>query len=256
VGGAPSVPRAIIGDMPDRNDHQLADDLIATLTAARGIERDLIGGLPPQTRDVPGPDGGWSPKDVQAHLTAWKARQTERLAAARRGEVVASLPEEEIDRVNAGQYEARAGWSWSDVADEADRVAEDFAAALRAIEEETLTSAEPLLGGSMGNGASHTLEHLAPLARDHGREGRVLAFANELEEIVGRSALPDSDKGVFLYNQACFHALGGRLDAARGLLPEAFRLRPDLVAFAPQDADLAELHGELQQMGGAHPVNH
>ena len=71
------------------------------------------------------------------------------------------------------------------------------------------------------------LEHLPALALAHGKEERVLALAREVEGIIRGSAFPDGDKGVFLYNQACFHALGGRLEEARALLPEAFRVRPD-----------------------------
>lgn len=229
-------------------DPRLADDLIATLTAARAAERDVLGGLPPEVRSAPGTDGGWSPKDVQAHLTAWKARQAGRLAAARRDEVIAPTASSEIDRINAEQHAARADWPWADVEAEADWVTEELAGELRGIDVELLVSSEPLLGGAMGNGASHTLEHLARLGAEHDMQPRVLAFAAELEAIIRDSPMPASEKGVFLYNQACFHSLGGRLDAARGLLPDAFGLRPDLIEFAPRDADLAALRGELQAL--------
>jgi hypothetical protein len=42
-----------------------------------------------------------------------------------------------------------------------------------------------------------------------------------------------------------FHALGGRLDAARGLLRLALADREDLRAFAPGDPDLIALRDEL-----------
>jgi hypothetical protein len=56
---------------------------------------------------------------------------------------------------------------------------------------------------------------------------------------------------VFLYNQACFHELGGRLDEARALLPEAFRARPDLTEWAQQDSDLEALRGGLAALATA-----
>jgi DinB family protein len=222
----------------------LQNDIVATLRAARQAEREIIGSLPEDVRLAPGPDGGWSPKDIQAHLSSWKTRQAERHAAARRGEEIPP-PDDDFDAINAELHAARADWSWSAIEEEADQVTDRLVAEIEATDLETLLGNERLLGGTMGNGASHALEHLPPLARAHGMDDRALALAREIEAIVRASAFPDSDKGVFLYNQACYHALGGRLEEARTLLPEALTLRPDLREWSEQDSDLAALRGEL-----------
>jgi hypothetical protein len=227
----------------------LQDDIVATLRAARQAERDVIGTLPEDVRLAPGPDGGWSPKDIQAHLTSWKALQAQHHAAARRGEELPTAGEE-IDATNAEFHAARAEWSWASVEEEADQVTEQLMAAIHDTDLETLLGNERLLGGTMGNGAAHTLEHLPPLAGAHGTGEQVLALAREIEGIVRASAFPDPDKGVFLYNQACFHALGGRLDVARAMLPEALALRPDLTEWSQQDPDLAVLREEQKGPGG------
>lgn len=219
---------------------RLQDDIVATLRAARRAEREIIGTLPEEVRLAPGPDGGWSPKDIQAHLSSWKARQAQRHGAARRGEELPP-PDEDLDAINAELHAARAEWSWASVEEEADQVSEELIAAIQATDLETLLGNERLLGGTMGNGASHGLEHLPPLARAHGKEERILDLARELEERVRASAFPDRDKGIFLYNQACFHALGGRLDVARTLLPEALAMSPDLSEWSQQDPDLVAL---------------
>lgn len=225
-------------------ERRLQDDIAATLRAARAAELEVIGTLPAEVRLAPGPDGGWTPKDIQAHLTLWKAAQADRHLAARRGEPL-EAPAEDIDAVNAGLYASRADWTWEAIAAEAEEVTQRLIDEILATDLEILLGNERLLGGTIGNGASHALEHLPALAREHGNEDRVIALSREVEGIIRGSAFPDPDKGAFLYNQACFHALGGRLDEARALLPEAFRLRPDLIEWAPQDSDLEALRDEL-----------
>ena len=231
---------------------RLQDDIVATLVAARAAERDLIGSLPEQVRLAPGPDGGWTPKDIQAHLSLWKARQAARHAAAQRGEEI-EPPDEDLDATNAELYASRADWSWDAIAAEAEAVTDQLIAEIQATDLATLTGNERVLGGTMGNGASHTLEHLQALAHAHGKDERVLALAHEVEDIIRASGFPDSDKGVFLYNQACFHALAGRLDEARALLPEAFKSRPDLAEWAQQDTDLEALGDELPALASPKP---
>jgi hypothetical protein len=76
-------------------------------------------------------------------------------------------------------------------------------------------------------------------------EDRVTAFVDEVERAVRGSQLPDRDRGAGIYNTACFHARRGRLQRAMPLLSEAFRIRPDLVHWARQDRDLAELRDEI-----------
>jgi hypothetical protein len=224
---------------------RLQDDIVATLRAARQAERDIIGTLPAEVLLAPGPDGGWSPKDIQAHLTSWKARQAQRHAAAGRGDELPAA-DEDLDAINAELHAARADSSWASVEEEADHVTDELMAAIHATDLEILLGNERLLGGTMGNGASHALEHLPPLARAHGSAQQVLTLAREVEEIVRASAFPDGDKGIFLYNQACFHALGGRLDLARSLLPEALTLSPDLTEWSREDPDLAALRDGLE----------
>lgn len=224
---------------------RLQDYITRTLRASRSAEADIIGAMPADVRDGQPIDGGWSPKDIQAHLTGWKERQAERFAAARLGELVDG-PAEDLDAINAELHASRADWRWDQIADEAEQVTARLIAEIETTDLATLTGSPRLLGGSMGNGASHSMEHLARLARIAGVGGeRVLSFARDLEATIRTSAFPDADKAIFIYNQACYHALAGRLDEARALLPEAFSLRPDLVEWAHQDSDLAKIRDEL-----------
>jgi hypothetical protein len=100
----------------------------------------------------------------------------------------------------------------------------------------------------MGNGPSHDLQHLPAIARISGTEQRVGELNGRLGAIAERGAFPERDAGTLIYNLACWASLDGKLDSARRLLTRAFRLRPDLIEYAPTDSDLAALHGELEQL--------
>ena len=57
----------------------------------------------------------------------------------------------------------RAGWSWLQVAQDAETTTQDLLAEIVAASDETLT--EPRITGAvLGNGSEHTLTHLAPIA--------------------------------------------------------------------------------------------
>jgi hypothetical protein len=156
----------------------------------------------------------------------------------------------ETDEVNAELQAARADWSWPQIAAEADELSERLKAEIRAAGSAMLLASGGLIGGIFGNGGSHAMTHFGWLVdADIGvHEARVAAFVDEQERLIDVDALPDSDRGVGLYNLACAHAVAGRLDRARPLLRVAFRLRPDLAEFAREDADLVELREELPSL--------
>ena len=228
---------------------RLVDDLVEMLSLMREAERDVLDGLDPAVRDRPLREGDWSPKDHQAHLSAWKGRQADRLAAARSGAELEPW-EDEDDVVNARLQARTADWGWDAVTAEAEAVHDRLIGELRAADPDLIRSGDRLLDGTYGNGVFHAQQHFGwLLAADIGLdEARVDAFIEDTEQLVRRAALSDRDRGTALYNTACFHALAGRLDRARPLLREAFVLRPDLVEWAGQDGDLERLRPELEAL--------
>ena len=234
------------------DDDPLIAALIEQLEVMRVAERDIFGSLDADVRDRPMRPNDWSPKDHQAHLTAWKGIQAERIRAISRGEVPPSSGRE-TDEVNAELQATRADWSWAQIAAEADEVSERLEAEIKAAGPAILLASGGLIGGIFGNGGSHAMTHFGWLVdADIGvDEARVAAFVDDQERLIDVEALPDSDRGVGLYNLACAHAVAGRLDRARPLLHGAFRLRRDLAEFAREDADLVELHGEMASLAGS-----
>jgi hypothetical protein len=227
-------------------DEPLVALLIAQLRQMREAERDLFGALDSTVRDAPMRPGDWSPKDHQAHLTAWKARQADRIEAMRGGHAYPT-DDRETDEINAELQATRADWPWGRIVAEADEVSSRLEAEIRAAGSALLLESGRLVGGIFGNGPFHAATHFGWLAdaRIGLDEARLAAFIETEEELLNATALPDSDRGTGLYNLACVHALAGRLDRARSLLHDAFRLRPDLVEYALGDADLAALAEEL-----------
>lgn len=236
----------IMGDEP------LVAALVEQLEAMRAAERDVFGALNPEIRDRPMRPGDWSAKDHQAHLTAWKKIQSERIQAAARGEQLAA-DARETDERNAELQALRADWPWDKIVREADETSDQLVADIRAAGTELLTSREGMVGQIYGNSASHATTHFIWLS-DAGigvDTGHVAAFLDDHERQLKDAPLADYDRAVGLYNVACAHALAGRLDRARALLPGAFRLRPDLAEFAREDPDLVALRDELGSLSGA-----
>jgi hypothetical protein len=232
---------------------QAIDSLVALLRVTREAERDVFGALGQEVRDGALRPGDWSPKDHQAHLTAWKARQANRYAAARSGEEPGQTPDGETDAINAELQAARADWTWDAVNEEAETVSERLIREISATTPETFARYDQLMGGTFGNGPFHAMQHFGWLeeANIGIDSGRVAAFIEELRAVVDQGGLPAFDGGTALYNIACYHALGGRLDEARPLLRQAFQMRPDLAEFSLGDTDLTALRGELEELAAA-----
>ncbi len=224
------------------------DALVAHLRATRQAERDVFDALDPQVRDAPMRPGDWSPKDHQAHLSAWKARQADRIAATREGRPPLT-DEREDDEINAELQAARADWDWAAVEAEADEIAARLESEVRAIDPATLRENERLVGGLFGNGPFHALAHFGWLLdAGIGDARRVEAFAEEEERLIADSSLSDRDLGLGLYNLACSHAVARRVDRARPLLRKALQLRPDLAEWARQDPDLEGMRSEIDAL--------
>jgi hypothetical protein len=223
------------------------------LVSTRQAERDIFGALDPAVRDAPLRDGDWSPKDHQAHLTMWKARQADRLAAARVGEELPRIEDHETDAVNAELHATRADWAWEAIEREADTVTQRLTDELNATDPERLLANPDLVDGTFGNGAFHAQQHFSwLLAAGIGVDaGRVLRFGEEVERMVRASALPDRDQAAAVYNTACFMAVNGHPDEARPRLRDAFALRPDLVEWAKQDDDLVALRDEIDALAAS-----
>jgi hypothetical protein len=238
---------------PDPAANDLRSALVAGLRAGRDAERHILAALAPVERDASAADGGWSPKDVQAHLSAWRSRQVERLVASREGREAPALEAPETDDMNAIFHARRAAWSWDEVVADADASADALIAEVDRAEPSTI-SEDRMVGSILGNGPEHVLAHLPKIAARVGLLDRVDAVAATVAATVERGGWPPRSAAFARYNLACYHALAGRLDAARALLRVALPDQPELRELAPQDDDLIALRGELPDLAGERPA--
>jgi hypothetical protein len=220
--------------------------LIEELRLTRDVEREVFAALDPAIRDTP-KDGDWSPKDTLAHLSAWRQRETDKLAALREGRDEPALPATEIDDVNAIFHDQRAAWTWERVATDAESTADGLQVEVGAATDDVLADPK-VVGGILGDGTEHDLGHLAALAATDALRARVLALAEAASSMVDRGGWPSRAAAYARYNLACFHALGGRLDLARSLLREALPAQEELRTFAPNDDDLIALRDEIPEL--------
>ena len=61
------------------------DDILSRISADETAWQQLVGEVPTERLDEPGPMGDWSFRDLVSHLLAWRNRTTSRLQAAAAG---------------------------------------------------------------------------------------------------------------------------------------------------------------------------
>ena len=190
-------------------------------------------------------------KDHQAHLTAWKARQANRYAEARRGEEPAEMSSDEIQAINTEQQAARAGWDGEAISKEADDVSERLIGETSATDPEALAGSEAARWRNVRQRARFTPSSTSAGSCRPASAPMRIGSPPIWTRRSGSSKVEDCRSGMRQprpTTSACFQALAGRLDDARPLLRRAFQLNPELADWARQDTDLTALWTELDEL--------
>ncbi len=218
--------------------------LIQLLDLSRTFQQQLIADLSPAERSANGTWEKWSLKDELAHVIAWQLNSLARIAALIHAEPVPDFGDYET--INRSIYQTNRDRTLAEIAAEGDRAHADFVALIQSSSEDELArpahfsdqKPSSLAAQIMGNGFEHPIFHYADYYQRHGD----LAKATQLRE-ASVAAVADWPEwyGTARYNLACFYALSGQADRAVVELREALQLRPDLLDWSRQDADLASL---------------
>jgi hypothetical protein len=226
-------------------DDSLKERLVRSLEAAQAREAMLLALC---DDSPPAAEGVWTVKDNVAHLSVWRENAAGILDAARTGtEYDGPANDGDVDAQNAEIYEAHRADSAASVRAAAAATYEALIVAIRACSEEDLLrerskDAGPVWRVVPGNGHAHVAQHLSYWAADRGdeaasEEAARWGYALDIE------LFPDNQP-VADYNLACFYARSGDADRALPLLQAALRARPDLRAFALEDADIEPIRDD------------
>ena len=207
--------------MTEQTDSTLRSGLIDSLRACRDAERTIFAALDPTVRDAPGPDGGWSPKDHLAHLSAWRNRQATKMAALREGR---PEPDGTGRGARRDERDLPRGTRRLDLGCRGRRRRRHRGRPDRRDPGGERRGAARPEGPRPDHGRRPGARRRPPRAdrrKSVGLEDRVLALAATTRAIIDGGGWPDVSAAYARYNLACFHAQGGRLDEARALLRQA-----------------------------------
>jgi len=218
--------------------------LIQLLDLSRSFQRQLIADLDPAERTATGTWEEWSIKDELAHIIAWQANSVARIAAQIHAETVPDFSD--YESINRAVYNTNHDRSLADIAADGDRAHAEFIKLITAVSEDDLIQParfsdqekRSLVEMIVGNGFEHPTLHYANYYLRRGD----LTRATQLQEtsVTALAEMPTL-YGAARYNLACFYALSGQNEKAMNELREALQLRPDLLEWSKQDADLATL---------------
>lgn len=237
------------------------ETLIELSEYARAVEAEFVRDLSPAERDASGAPDAWAAKDILAHVTSWRRRGVEWIRGAERGE----LPEDiqEFEEANQKIFLENRGLSWDEALAQSADVWDAFLTALSNLPEVLLSPPEPppaeagppLWRRLTIDAGNHPVLHFAEHASRNARSETAARWVEGLTPTL--LALDGSADwhGVVHYNLACHYALAGRGDDSLDRLAIAFRLRPSLKDWAPQDSDLKTLHEDprFKALAGIHP---
>lgn len=235
------------------NDRPMKPRILALLSFARQQEQQLVDGLSEVEREATGTPDTWAAKDFLVNIMLWKQLQTEKLAAAARGETPPVWRDMQlVHQINNEAFTRYQASSFQDVQEEAESVFEALMAQVERMSEEELTDVnryewqegEPLWQETLGNGLWHPCSQMTAYYLQRGNKQAARQLQASLLAAVREAELPPEALAVCVYNQVCFYATNGWPEQALQLLPEALQLRPTLIEWSKHDSDLDLLRDE------------
>lgn len=230
-------------------------DLVARLVALlRQGHADVVAfgaTLLAEERERTGVVDAWAPKEYIGHMAFWRDRETDRILARSRGEMVKSY--EEFQPLNTESFPELAANTWEQAIERSRQSTEAMIAALEAapeglfhepVREPDANGAPSVLEMAVNNGYGHPEQHLQELIAARGDEAGAMSVARRVQDaIVALDAGPEIAANA-RYNLACVLAARGPRDEVFDLLRQSFADNPRLIGWARQDTDLDPLRDD------------
>jgi hypothetical protein len=213
-------------------------DVRELLKAERETEKRFVAAA--QVEAMP---KGWPAALNMFHVAQWRRRLRNALTEDRDGREHAPLPTN-IDELNDAELPKGAAVPLAEAAASADA---ELAKLIELAERDgpfrwgpTNTVSEALIRNSY----IHPRNHMSAYLRENGDGPAADRMLEEAATVLRDAAAPPFCLGAALYNLAGVRAGQGRHMDALDLLEEAAPMRPDLLAAAARDSDLAPLRDE------------
>ncbi len=226
---------------------RLIEQLSSLLRKAYQAELNLIHHLSEGERSAEGSFEKWAPKDALAHTTYWRRRAVETLAYAARNQPPPEYPH--YDQANREVFFEKQSTPLQGLLREAESTLTALLDALKRFEERDLSDPNrypwrngiPLMSYLLGNAYIHVIHHLTQTYLALGDSLAAARLQQEAAQSLMQLDPGEEARGVLQYDIACLLAGSNDPQKAFDHLAEAFRLRPDLIAWAKQDPDLDPL---------------
>lgn len=152
-------------------DAMTKDELLAAIKRDRARLDELVGQVPEGRMADGALDGGWSVKDVLAHIAAWEQLCLKWIKENKREELGAGADDAAVNAVNLRLFEENRGRPLKDVREESRRSYEQMVAAVEWLSEADIAvepawaPGRPLWQIIDANSADHYREHIEQLSR-------------------------------------------------------------------------------------------
>jgi tetratricopeptide (TPR) repeat protein len=223
--------------------------LLALVEQGLVEQQEFIAHLSDAERAAIGKPDAWSAKDHIAHNTAWKADATMEFATTVHGEVHTV---ESITVFNPRVFAEQQYRPWDAVLADMEEADSALRAAIEACSEADLSDPArfpwrggfPLWTTALVSAYEHPAEHYAQFYLDSGDVARASTARQQVIDNARRLIGEKGEFGYIVYNLGCFYAQTGQRGLALAALREAFAGAPGLREGAPNDPELAPLHGD------------
>ncbi|HEU5379659.1 MAG TPA: ClbS/DfsB family four-helix bundle protein [Ktedonobacteraceae bacterium] len=231
--------------------------LLKLLQNAYDAQQTWLDGLSAEERAVICHGEAWSARDRLVYLTLECEQMAQSLEAMQCGEQGIRHPGIEAlhAQVFQNRHEQR---TFKDILRAAQIAHDRLIALVQYMSEEDLTTlgrvdwidpSEPLGVAIMGAAYAPPFEQIAHYyALDKHDLARSTYFQERLVEQVMAEDVPDSAKGLALYNLACYYATHNMVEKAPDKLREALSFYPHLREWALNDPDLLRVRSVLKQI--------